>query len=591
MKTQPTVWASQPDIAAFDKIENEQLAAAQRAIDQIVAVKGARTIENTLAPYDEAMRQLNAAIYFSTLMQQVHPDAAYRDAATAMTTKVSSAQSALSLNRDVYQALASLDVSKADAATRYYVQRQLLEFRLAGVDKDDATRKKLNQLNDRLTDDQSKFDRNISDDQKTSKSPDASELEGLPQDFIDKQKRGPDGKIQIPADEPNTFPVLTLAKSDALRRRIWEAWNGRAYPKNREVLLDMMQARYEIANTHRLSLLGGLQRRRQDDREGKQHRQVYRRPGYGRAPYRGARVRHAAGGEAQDRSRRNARFWAISIGISRSWCGARNTTSIRSPFVPTLPFNQVKQRHHGYRRVALPRQLSRRNRMCRRGTRRSRPGTSSTTAKSSAASISTCFRGRANTATPQMSPVLDGIRGKQLPEAILVCNFPQPSATDPGLMEYSDVITFFHEFGHLMHHILGGQQQWAGISGISMEADFVEAPSQMLEEWMRSPQVLATFAQDYKTGEPIPADLVARMNRASAFGRGTGSARRTLTPPFPTTIYKGDPTRRRSGCDSHRELHAATPCSSPLPATLTCTRASVIWRATRPPTTPTCGTR
>ena len=61
-------------------------------------------------------------------------------------------------------------------------------------------------------------------------------------------------------------------------------------------------------------------------------------------------------------------------------------------------------------------------------------------------------------------------------------------------MEYDDVVTFFHEFGHLMHRILGGQQQWAGISGITMEADFVEAPSQMLEEWMHSPQVLASFA-------------------------------------------------------------------------------------------------
>src|SRR5208283_1149543 len=78
----------------------------------------------------------------------------------------------------------------------------------------------------------------------------------------------------------------------------------------------------------------------------------------------------------------------------------------------------------------------------------------------------------------EMVPVLDGIRGKQLPEAILVCNFPAPTATDPGLMTYDDVQTFFHEFGHLMHHILGGQQHWAGVSGISMESDFAEAPSQ-----------------------------------------------------------------------------------------------------------------
>src|SRR5262249_40007217 len=76
----------------------------------------------------------------------------------------------------------------------------------------------------------------------------------------------------------------------------------------------------------------------------------------------------------------------------------------------------------------------------------------------------------------EMAPVLDGIQGKQLPEAILVCNFPKPTAEDPGLMDFDDLDTFFHEFGHLMHHILGGHQEWAGISGITTEGDFVEAP-------------------------------------------------------------------------------------------------------------------
>jgi Zn-dependent oligopeptidase len=152
---QPPLWASKPDVTAFEKMENARLAAAQHSIDQIVAVSGARTIENTLAPFDEATQQLNAASYFSGLMQQVHPDAAFRDSAVAMTTKASSAATALSLNRDVYNALAALKLSKADASTHYYVQRQLLEFRLAGVDKDDATREKIHKLQDKLTDDQS----------------------------------------------------------------------------------------------------------------------------------------------------------------------------------------------------------------------------------------------------------------------------------------------------------------------------------------------------------------------------------------------------------------------------------------------------
>jgi thimet oligopeptidase len=108
-------------------------------------------------------------------------------------------------------------------------------------------------------------------------------------------------------------------------------------------------------------------------------------------------------------------------------------------------------------------------------------------------------------------------------------------------MEIGDVETFFHEFGHLMHHILGGQQQWAGVSGISMEMDFVEAPSQMLEELIRSPAVLATFARHYKTGEPIPAELVARMNRASAFRRAGSVATQNAFSALSYDIYKTKP--------------------------------------------------
>jgi len=74
-----------------------------------------------------------------------------------------------------------------------------------------------------------------------------------------------------------------------------------------------------------------------------------------------------------------------------------------------------------------------------------------------------------------------------------------------------------------------------------MEGDFVEAPSQMLEEWMHSPQVLATFAHHYKTGEPIPAELVERMNRASAFGRGLFVAQQNEYTAISYDIYKDKP--------------------------------------------------
>ena len=538
-KSQPPVWSAKPDVAAFEKMENDRLAAAQRAIDQVVAVKGSRTIDNTLAPYDEAIRQLNAASYFSALMQQVHPDVAFRDHATAMTTKVSGVQTALSLNRDVYQALSSLDVSKADAATRYYVQRQLLEFRLAGVDKDDATRAKLKKLQDQLTEDQSMFDRNISDNPRIVEVNDAAELDGLPQDYIDNHKPGADGKIHITTNYPDLFPPLTFAKSDGLRRSLWEAFQSRAYPKNRDVLRDMMQTRYEIATLIGYSSWADYNAADKMIMNGKNIAKFIQDLDETTRPV--ARREFAMLLAEKQKTDPGAAdilgydFFRISELVRRSKYDF-DSQSVR----PYLPYNQVK---HGIMDTAATLfHISFRQEL---NVPAWDPSVETWDVIENGKAIGRIYLDMhprpGKYSHDQTAPVLDGIRGRQLPEAILVCNFPAPTATDPGLMDYGDVVTFFHEFGHLMHHILGGQQQWAGISGMSMEADFIEAPSQMLEEWMHSPQVLASFAHHYKTGEPIPADLVARMNRASAFGRANSVAVQVAFAAISYDIYKDDP--------------------------------------------------
>ena len=537
--SQPTIWATKPDVTAFEKIENDRLAAARRSIDVLLAAKGPRTIENTLAPLDEAFHQINSAAYFAGLMEQVHPEANFRDHATAMATKASAAQTAIALNHEVYNALAALDLSKADAATRYYVTRQLLEFRLAGVDKDDATRARIKKLNDQASEQQSMFDRNISDGQKTIEA-DPSELDGLPQDYIDRHKPGADGKIHLTTNYPDALPVLTFAKSDALRRRMSFAFNTRAYPKNQEVLTSLMNTRYEIATL--LGYSSWADYNAADKMITKGHNI--------------ADFIDQVKDASRDLSKREfemllAEKQKTDPGAKEIWDYERGylSESVRrtkydfdsQSVRPYFPFMEVKQ---GILDTAAD--LFHVSFEQEQNVPSWDPSVETWMVIDKGKPIGRFYLdmhprpGKFSHA--EMAPVLDGIRGKQLPEAILVCNFPMPTATDPGLMDYGDVETFFHEFGHLMHHILGGQQQWAGISGISMESDFVEAPSQMLEEWIRSPQVLAKFARNYKTGEPIPAELVARMNRASAFGRGGWVARQNSFSAISYDIYKTKPS-------------------------------------------------
>jgi thimet oligopeptidase len=536
--SQPTMWASKPDVAAFEKIETDRLAAGQRAIDTLLAAKGPRTIENTLIPFDEAVRQNNSAGYFAGLMEQVHPDAAFRDHATAMLTKASAAQIAIALNREVYAALSALDLSKADSATRYYVQRQLLQFRLAGVDKDDATRARLKKLNDQATEEQSMFDRNIADGQNVVEA-DPSELDGLPQDYIDRHKPGANGKVQITTNYPDALPVFNFAKSDSLRRRVTIAFNTRAYPKNQEVLTSLLKTRYEIATLLGYSNWADYNAADKMIAKGRNIADFIQQVNDAARPL-AEREFEMLLAEKRKTDPGAKEIWNYEAAyLSESVRRTKydfDSQSVR----PYFPFMQVKQ---GILDTAA--ELFHVSFQQEPNVPSWDPAVETWIVIDHGQPIGRFYLdmhprpGKFSHA--EMAPVLDGIREKQLPEAILVCNFPAPTADDAGLMDYGDVQTFFHEFGHLMHHILGGQQQWAGITGISMESDFVEAPSQMLEEWIRSPQVLAKFAHHYKTGQPIPAELVARMNRASAFARGAWAARQNALTAISYDVYKTRP--------------------------------------------------
>ena len=203
--SQPGIWAHAPTADSFEATVEAHIKAATRLIATLKQHHGQRTVANTLAPYDAALTQLNSGLYFCALMEAVHPDAAFRDRATKMTRRVNEVRTALSLDPELYKAMSVMHLDGADTATRYYVNRQLLEFRLSGVDKDEATRNRLKVLNDQLTEQQSKFERNINDGQLIVSVTDARELDGLPQDYIDTTNREPTGRSSSPPITPMFF--------------------------------------------------------------------------------------------------------------------------------------------------------------------------------------------------------------------------------------------------------------------------------------------------------------------------------------------------------------------------------------------------
>lgn len=111
----------------------------------------------------------------------------------------------------------------------------------------------------------------------------------------------------------------------------------------------------------------------------------------------------------------------------------------------------------------------------------------------------------------------DGIR--VAPVVSIVCNFSKPTQNAPALLTFDEVTTFFHEFGHALHGLFSNVT-YRSLSGTSVPRDFVELPSQIMENWASEPEVLKMYAKHYKTGETIPASLIEKMQKAGTFDQG-----------------------------------------------------------------------
>ncbi|KGO87208.1 peptidase M3 [Flavobacterium rivuli WB 3.3-2 = DSM 21788] len=112
---------------------------------------------------------------------------------------------------------------------------------------------------------------------------------------------------------------------------------------------------------------------------------------------------------------------------------------------------------------------------------------------------------------------IDGVR--TAPIISIVCNFTKPAGDAPALLTYDEASTFFHEFGHALHSLLSNVT-YETLSGTSVPTDFVELPSQIMENWAAEPEVLKLYAKHYKTGEVIPDTLIAKLQQSATFDQG-----------------------------------------------------------------------
>jgi len=139
----------------------------------------------------------------------------------------------------------------------------------------------------------------------------------------------------------------------------------------------------------------------------------------------------------------------------------------------------------------------------------------------------------------------------QRPHVSIVCNFSRPTATQPSLLTFQEVTTLFHEFGHALHGMLA-RTKYSGLSGTSVYWDFVELPSQIMENWCYQPEALAMFTKHFETGDILPLDHVEKIKKAAQFQQGLQTLRQ-LGFGFLDLSYHGENSASIADIKAHEQ--------------------------------------
>jgi thimet oligopeptidase len=522
------------------RASDAEITRARKILDGILKEPGPRTVENTFIPYNELLRTVSEVSLQCQLLFNVHAQAAVRDAANGAYLAADSFATELSLNRPLYNAFKAMDVSKEDEETKYAVWKTMRDFHRAGVDQDEAAREKIKTLNDEISEIGTAFDRNINEDVRTITVDKQEHLAGLPPDYIAAHPVK-DGRITINTTYPDSLPIFQYAKNDDVRHRLRKEFDDRGYSKNLEILQHLIEKRYELARilgyenyaayVMEDKMIGSAKaaeefvkkistaadaRTRQDytlllERKKEDSPAAVKLEPWDTSYYieRLRAERHAF--DSQE-VRQYLQFEKVRDGIFNISGKLFGLHYKRLNDVPVWNESvEVYDVYEGHKRLGRfyldlhPRE------------------------------------GKFNHAAE--FTVVVGLKGIQLPQAALVCNFPDPrKSAGPALMEHSEVVTFFHEFGHLLHVILSGHSRWLTTSVEKIEFDFIEAPSQLLEEWAYQPESLRQFAKHPVTGETISEEIIERMEHAEAVARGLLVRRQVFFAALSLRYYNCDPT-------------------------------------------------
>lgn len=525
--------------AVFPQTADEITSRVRKIIDQaadgvaaIIAIPDdQRTFANTARALDTVTSNFSTQSTGIATLGYVSPDDVVREAANNARVEIQKASVDLfGQNLELYRAFKSYYIGNAKRETltkreRYFIDETMKDFKRSGLDLPEDKRAEVKRLKKELGELSVTFDKNINSDASTI-TVTREGLAGLEDDFISALKKDDEGNYILGVDYPTYFAVMEHCTVEDTRKRLYKVFQNRAYPQNMEVLNAIIAKRDELAK-----LLGY-----------KSYAHLNIDDEMAETPEKAETFINDLVAKAQKKA--DQEFERIKSDLAPGV-----TLSAEGKMYPwngLYTSSWYKKKHHKLDEREVSEYFPMQQTIDHlleiyeqffelEMEREPIDGlwaddlilvkVRSKKDKQLLGYLILDLHPRANKYSHAchigVSSALIADDGSRVPSlGVVLANFPKPTADKPALLQRSDVKTFFHEFGHAIHVILGATSL-ASFAGTNVKTDFVEMPSQMLEEWLHDPAILRQVSGHYKTGKPLPDSIIDTIIALKNFGAGS----------------------------------------------------------------------
>ena len=533
----------------------EELAPAEAAararlekdLDALVAIAdNQRTFDNTVLGYERAFERYGDALGMSGFLSYVSTDKNFRDAALALQMQMSQHMVDIATRRDVYRAIKAYADTKPqlEPDQALLLKDMMIGFKNSGMELNDEDLETFKKLNKEKAQYIIQFDKNIQE-YKDYLDVTEEQLAGLGEDYKNKLEKTPEGKYRVTLDYPDYVPFMLNSESDEARKELEYKYNRRGGAENVELLEKTLSLRRQIAqllgykNHAQLKLenrmaknpetvekfLKDLQKRLKpmskeedknliaykNEKKGSKSRTLY--------PYESGYWANKYKKENLDVDPELIKEYFPSdvvidgmLDLFGNLFGIAFEPADIPVWHPDVKAFKIVNKDDGALVAYFYMDLYPREGKYKHAA---------------------CF------------DLVEGHEKEdgawQIPFVAIVANMNKPAAGAPSLLKHGEVSTLFHEFGHVLHNALT-KARYSSQSGTSVSWDFVETPSQMLERWAWNPQVLKKISKHYKTGEPLPDEMIEKMIAAKNFGAGGTYLRQDFFAQYDMKLHTASKT-------------------------------------------------